>query len=189
MKPGTLYQPSDLISLIKPWSCSACLMQFMPISENNATGSKVDDLFDLNLIYPEIKVSLKSSYLVREPGPRFLLHGTEGSFVKYGADPQEEALNRGQYPNEPDWGKEEEEKWGILNTTTGGIHFRGRIETVAGCYHEFYNLLYDTIVNGKDLAVKPEESLNVIRIIRAAYESCEKTVCYLDKIGHFFPAK
>jgi len=145
------------------------------------TGSKVDDLFDLNLIYQDVKVTLKSSYLVREPGPRFLLHGTEGSFVKYGADPQEEALNRGHYPDEPDWGKEEEEKWGILNTTLNGIHFRGRIETLPGCYHEFYNLLYDTIINGKEPAVKPEESLNVIRIIRASYESCEKRSAILTK--------
>jgi predicted dehydrogenase len=138
------------------------------------TGALVDDLFDLNLIYPDVKVTLRGSYLVREPGPRFTLHGTEGSFVKYGTDPQEEALTSGRYPNEPGWGTEPEEKWGILNTTSGGLHFRGKIETLPGCYHEFYHSLYDTLVNGKELAVKPIESLNGIRIIRAAYESHEK---------------
>lgn len=135
------------------------------------TGSQVDDLFDLNLYYPDIKVTLKSSYLVREPGPRYFLHGTEGSFVKYGADPQEEALTKGHFPDEVDWGKESPEKWGILNTDINGLHYRGPVETLPGCYHEFYNQLYDTIVNGKELTVKPEESLNGIRIIRAAYES------------------
>jgi scyllo-inositol 2-dehydrogenase (NADP+) len=138
------------------------------------TGAKVDDLFDLSLTYPEIKVTLKGSYLVREPGPRFILHGTEGSFVKYSTDPQEEALNAGHFPDEPGWGKEPEEKWGILNTTSGNLHFRGKIETLSGCYPEFYNRLYDTIVKGKELAVKPIESLNGIRIIKAAYESHEK---------------
>lgn len=145
------------------------------------TGSQVDDLFDLNLLYPSIKVTLKSSYLVREPGPRYLLHGTEGSFLKYGADPQEEALTRGHYPDEPDFGKEPPEKWGILNTTLQGLHFRGPVETLQGCYHEFYNQLYDTLVQGGEPAVKPEESLNVIRIIRAAYESAEKRCAILTK--------
>jgi scyllo-inositol 2-dehydrogenase (NADP+) len=145
------------------------------------TGSQVDDLFDLNLYYPNLKVTLKSSYLVREPGPRFMLHGTEGSYVKYGTDPQEEALIRGHYPDEPDWGSEPESNWGILNTTLNGLHFRGAVETIPGCYHEFYNLLYDSIVNGKELAVKPEESLNGIKIIKAAYESDERRSAILTK--------
>ncbi|HEX2394311.1 MAG TPA: Gfo/Idh/MocA family oxidoreductase [Bacteroidales bacterium] len=145
------------------------------------TGSRVDDLFDLNLYYPGLKVTLKSSYLVREPGPRFMLHGTEGSFVKYGVDPQEEALIKGHYPDEPGWGKEPETNWGILNTTLNGIHFRGPVETTPGCYQEFYNLLYETIVNGKELAVKPEESLMGIKIIKSAYESDERRSAILTK--------
>ena len=36
-----------------------------------------------------------------EPEPRFVLHGTEGSFVKYGLDRQEADLNNGQYPALP----------------------------------------------------------------------------------------
>jgi scyllo-inositol 2-dehydrogenase (NADP+) len=138
------------------------------------TGAQVDDLFDLSLMYPGVKVTLKGSYLVREQGPRYMIHGTEGSFVKYGADPQEKALNAGRYPNEPGWGTEPEEKWGILNTTVGGLHYRGRVETLAGCYHQFYNSLYDSLSTGKELAVKPEESLNGIKVILAAYESSKK---------------
>jgi predicted dehydrogenase len=110
-----------------------------------------------------------------------MLHGTEGSFVKYGVDPQEEALNMGHYPDEPGWGIEPEANWGILNTTLSGIHFRGPVETTAGCYQEFYNLLYESIVNGKELAVKPEESLSGIKIIRAAYESDERRSAILTK--------
>jgi scyllo-inositol 2-dehydrogenase (NADP+) len=145
------------------------------------TGSRVDDLFDLSLLYPDIKVTLKSSYLVREPGPRFLLHGTGGSYVKYGVDPQEEALAGGHFPDEPDWGKECREKWGILNTELNGLHYCGPIETLPGCYQTFYDQLFETLVNGKELAVKPEESLNGIRIIKAAYESSEKRCAILTK--------
>jgi predicted dehydrogenase len=145
------------------------------------TGSEVDDLFDLNLYYPGLKVTLKSSYLVREQGPRFMLHGTEGSYVKYGIDPQEEALVAGRYPNEADWGREPEANWGILNTDMNGIHFKGPVETYPGCYQNFYYNLYDSLVNGKEPAVKAEESLNVIKIIKAAYESDDKRCAILTK--------
>jgi predicted dehydrogenase len=145
------------------------------------TGSLVDDLFDLNLYYPGLKVTLRSSYLIREPGPRFMLHGTEGSYVKYGIDPQEEALTRGLFPDEQEWGKEDKSNWGILNTDQHGVHFRGPVETLAGCYQEFYKSLYETLLNGKELAVKPTESLNGIRIIKAAYESSDKRCAILTK--------
>jgi hypothetical protein len=101
--------------------------------------------------------------------------------VKYGIDPQEEALTNGRFPDEPEWGREPESQWGIMNTNLSGIHFRGPIETIPGCYQEFYNLLYDTLVNGKALAVKPEESLKGISIIKAAYESDERRCAILTK--------
>jgi len=141
------------------------------------TGAQVDDLFDLSLYYPDVKVTLKGSYLVREQGPRFLIHGTEGSFVKYGADPQEEALTAGRFPNEAGWGTEPEDKWGILNTTVGGLHYRGKIETLPGCYHQFYNELYETLTTAKDIAVNPRDSLNGIKVILAAYESSRTQCC------------
>ncbi|MBW7462366.1 oxidoreductase, partial [Paenibacillus sepulcri] len=56
-------------------------------------GGIADDYFDIGLGYADgLKVSLRSSLLIREPGPRYVVHGTEGSYVKYGVDPQERAL-------------------------------------------------------------------------------------------------
>ena len=65
---------------------------------NQREAGKADDQFELILHYDSLKVTLKAGLLVRQPGPRFALHGTEGSFVKYGVDPQEEALKRGRSP-------------------------------------------------------------------------------------------
>lgn len=71
------------------------------------TGGMVDDYFVIHLLRPSkaprVKVTLKSSYLMCEPEPRFILHGTEGSFVKYGLDRQEADLNDGQMPGTPYW--------------------------------------------------------------------------------------
>jgi len=134
-------------------------------------GGQVPDAYELILDYDSLKVTLKSGYLVREPGPRYLLHGSEGSFVKYGIDPQEEALKVGGVPGSPGWGMEPESDWGLLNTGLQGLHFRGKIESLPGNYSRFYEGVYQAIVQGGEPPVKPEEAAAVIRIIGAAMES------------------
>lgn len=135
------------------------------------TGGKVDDFYNVVLRYENIHVSLKSSYMVREEGPRFILHGTEGSFLKWGLDPQEADLKAGRYPDELGWGEEPKKFWGKLNTDLNGLHFTGRIETIAGNYLSYYDNIYDAIRNGADLIVKPEQSLDLMRILEGAIES------------------
>jgi predicted dehydrogenase len=135
------------------------------------TNGKVDDFYNVVLRYPDLHASLKASYMVREAGPRYILHGTEGSFLKWGLDPQEADLNAGKYPDEPLWGVEPKKLWGKLNTTNKGLHFTGRIETIPGNYLAYYDSIYDTIREGKELIVKPEQSLDLMRIFEAAIES------------------
>jgi len=135
------------------------------------TNGKVDDFYNIVLRYNEIHATLKSSYMVREEGPRYILHGTEGSFLKWGIDPQEVDLKVGKYPDEPEWGVEPKKLWGKLNTELGGLHFTGRIETIPGNYMDYYDNIYDVIRDNKELIVKPEQSLEVIRIIEGAIES------------------
>ena len=144
-------------------------------------GAKVDDYYNIHLGYKNIKVTLKGGYLVREPGPRYTLHGTLGSFLKHGLDPQEEALKIGEAIDSQDWGKEEEKYWGLLNTDINGVHVRKQIETIPGDYTVFYKNIYNTITKGEDLLVKPMEALNVIKIIEAAkYSSKIGEVVYFE---------
>lgn len=138
------------------------------------TGGVIDDFFEVILHYTDLRVMVKSSYLVREPGPRFTLHGTSGSFVKYGLDPQEADLKNGKIPGSPNWGMEREECWGYVNADKGGLHFSGKIETLPGNYMEYYNNIYDVITLGNDLSVKPEDAINVITVIEAAYRSSKE---------------
>jgi predicted dehydrogenase len=137
-------------------------------------GGQVDDYYDITLHYEELKAVLKSSLLVRELGPRYILHGTEGSFIKYGIDPQEEALKAGHKPTGPDWGKDHQSEWGKLNTPLNGLHVTGTIETLRGSYSKFYDNLYGVIRKGKELAVKPEEAALVIELIELALQSNEE---------------
>lgn len=134
-------------------------------------GGQIDDFFDIRLEYEGFFTILKSSYLVREQGPRFILHGTEGSFVKSGIDPQEQALKDKKIPGTDNWGAEAREMWGKLNTTVDGKHFEGPYETVPGNYLSFYNNVYDAMREGKPLSVKAAEARDVIRLIEVCQES------------------
>jgi scyllo-inositol 2-dehydrogenase (NADP+) len=134
-------------------------------------AGKVDDFFDIRMEYKDFFVILKSSYLVREQGPRFILHGTEGSFTKSGIDPQEQALKDKKVPGTSGWGAEPEALWGKLNTTIEGKHVDGPFETIPGNYLSFYNNVFAALRDGQPLAVKLQEARNVIQLIEACQES------------------
>ena len=120
---------------------------------------------------PEVKITLKASYLMCENEPRFVLHGTEGSYVKYGLDPQEADLTKGMLPDTPHWGEEDESQWGILHTETDGNVVRKPYPTLPGNYAAFYENIYQHIRNGAVLQSDACGVLGVIRLIEAAWES------------------
>ena len=64
----------------------------------------------------------------------------------------------------------------MIDTKLNGLTFSGEIETIAGSYAAFYENVYEVIANGKELAVKPEEAMNTIRIIELAMESSREKV-------------
>jgi predicted dehydrogenase len=136
--------------------------------------SVVDDYFDVRLEYGFLKVLLKSGMLVREMGPRYMMHGTKGSYIKYGEDPQEELLKAGQLTTSADWGKEPESQFGLIHTEIDGKIIRETYPSAQGGFQGFYNNLYKTIREGAPLQEKPEHGFNVIRIIELAFESSEK---------------
>jgi scyllo-inositol 2-dehydrogenase (NADP+) len=134
---------------------------------------KVQDFYDIRLEYKDFRVIVKSSYLVRDAGPRYILHGTEGSFIKYGLDPQEQALKEKKIPGSAGWGTEAKEWWGKLTTTREGLNYNSLIETMPGNYLQFYDNVFGAIREGKPLAVKPEEARDVIKLIEACNESSQ----------------
>ena len=141
--------------------------------------ARTTDYFELWLDYGFTKIILKSGMLVREPGPRYAIHGRLGSFLKSGEDPQEALLRKGLLPMAPDWGRESEDIYGILHTEINGKIIRGKYPSLVGNYGGFYNDLYNTIRRGEPLKVKPEHGYNVIRLIELATESNEKK-CRVD---------
>lgn len=135
------------------------------------TNGKAEDYYDITLFYNGFQVILKSSYLVREPGPRYQLMGEQGTYVKQGIDPQEQALKEGQIPGAPLWGTEPKEEWGKINSTINGIHVVGSVETVPGNYLGYYDSIFQHLRKGAPLAVTAEDGLAVIRVIERAMQS------------------
>ncbi len=144
--------------------------------------SQVDDYFELLLYYPSLRVRLRSSYLVREALPGYILHGTKGSFIKHKTDVQENALQAGRKPNEQGWGEEPDAERGLLHTEADGKMIKEHIPSLKGNYRAFYDGVYEAIRNGAAPPVSAEEGLNVIRIIEAAIESNQqKKVVFFQK--------
>jgi scyllo-inositol 2-dehydrogenase (NADP+) len=79
-------------------------------------------------------------------------------------------LKEGKLPG-INWGLEEKRWWGKLNTTIDGKQVEQQVETLPGNYPAFYENVYEAIREGKPLAVKPEESRDVIRLIEMCEES------------------
>lgn len=133
--------------------------------------AKADDWFDVKLHYPSLTATLKSSTLARIPGATYQIHGTNGSFVKYGLDVQEENLRNEQIPITDDWGSEPKSIWGTLQTEFQHVQFNGKIESERGDYRDYFINLRDAIWGKTEIAVKPEEARNVMRVIELAIRS------------------
>lgn len=131
------------------------------------TGGVVSDYYDIRLQYNGFAAILKCSYLVKEPGPRYIIHGEYGTFQKYGIDPQEELMKAGQLPKGEDWGKEDPEFWGTLFYVEDGEEVEELIESIPGNYSVFYNNVYEAIRKDTELLVKPEETVAVLKILEA----------------------
>jgi predicted dehydrogenase len=134
-------------------------------------NSKVNDFFDVKLYYNAHRVTLKSSYFVREPLPAFIFHGKKGSFIKTRGDVQEADLQAGKMPNSERWGTEPAAEKGLLHTEIDGKIIKEQITSLNGNYMEYYDGIYETIRNNKPVPVTGTEGRNVIKIIEAAIRS------------------
>lgn len=130
-------------------------------------GAAVDDAFDVTLHYPHMRALLSASMLAAERGPSFAVRGTRGSFVKHGLDPQEEALKAGRTPDEPDWDREPPEFHGTLTTAEG----TRTVPTIPSSFTRYYENVRDAILGKAQLAVTPEQALDVMRGLELGLQS------------------
>lgn len=137
----------------------------------NRPGSQVDDYFDLKLFYPAHRVTLKSSYYVREAMPGYQLHGTSGSFIKHKTDVQETDLLASKVPGGDDWGIEPESQRGLLHTEKDGKVIKEYVPSLRGNYGEYYEGIYQALRHNAAMPVSGGDGMKVIQLIEAALKS------------------
>ena len=144
------------------WAAAFCQRQ----------DSKIDDSFDVHMEYSHLRATLRARSIAYAPGPHLLIHGTKGSFVKYGMDPQEEILRSENCPDGPawgaDWGEEPEARWGTLSRVGGET---SKVKTERGDYRGFYANVRDAMEKGSPLDVTPQQALGTMRGILLAHTS------------------
>ncbi len=127
--------------------------------------SLIDDAFDIRLDYGKLKVTLRSSLMVRQEIPRYIINGSKASFIKYGIDVQEDHLKAGKMPNDKGFGIEPSTQEGILYFEENGLPTQKKVHTMAGNWSLLFQNLYEAISNNAALIINPTDVLEQIKII------------------------
>jgi scyllo-inositol 2-dehydrogenase (NADP+) len=149
----------------------------------------VEDAFDITLHYsaPNGKGLLahcRTSYLACINAPRFVLHGTHGSFEKHGLDPQESALVGGAKvptlgsPDSDAWLQEKESAWGKLAVapvlSDPAMLIEHQVKTQVGDYRGFYDNVRDAVLGTAPPALTADDGYRVAKLLEMARESSTK---------------
>jgi predicted dehydrogenase len=133
--------------------------------------SEVDDEVEIILYFPTFRVRLKMSYMVKQPLPSYIVHGTKGSFIKSRADVQETQLQSQLSLLSKRYGIEPVKERGILVTDEKGKTKKKKIETQCGNYLQYYDGIYAAITKNKPAPVTADEGICTMKIIEAAIKS------------------
>ncbi|MEH3121377.1 MAG: oxidoreductase [Sphingomonas phyllosphaerae] len=130
------------------------------------TDAPAPDYFHATLRYPDKRVVLHSSKIVADHRLRFAVHGTAGSWIKHGIDPQEAATFSGRAPGGDDWGLDTED--GLLTDAAGT---QQGIPTLRGDYRRFWSALVAAIHGTGANPVPPRDALAVMEVLDAGERS------------------
>ncbi|MDP3676813.1 MAG: oxidoreductase [Novosphingobium sp.] len=101
---------------------------------------------------------------------RFVVHGTAGSYLKHGIDPQEDQSKAGMLPGDPGWAIDLRD--GILTRygADGDVH-SAPVPNLPGDYLAFYRELHAAIGGCRPNPVPPGQALEVMAVLAAGSES------------------
>ena len=129
-------------------------------------GALTDDWFQVQLDYGTRQVTLRAGMLAAGGVPRFLAQGTAGSWIKQGADRQEDALKAGVRPGSPDWGQDPDPGW--LIDASGR---RQALPPPAGDHRRYYLALVEALDGRAANPVSPAQACALMALLEAAQRS------------------
>jgi len=140
----------------------------------------VDDVFVALTHTSGVRSHLFTSATVGIGGPRFTVLGSAGAFVKFGMDPQEDALLAGATPGGAGWGREAEANWGRL----GAADAVRLVESEPGDYPRFYAGVAAALATGAPPPVTAAEGVAMMDVLEAARHAArERRVVDLRTAG------
>ena len=136
----------------------------------------MNDYFDFDFDYNNLKVSVKSSYFRTKQRPSFEVYGTKGTWIKKEQDRQEADLKKFYLPEgHDDFGIDLPEHYGtIIYYDDSGIYHEEKIPSERGNYAKYYEALYETLINGAPQLVTEEQTIEQMSIIEEAEKKVNK---------------
>ena len=148
-------------------------------SDVRRPGAMTDDDTFIAITHANgVRSHLYVSATTAQLGPRFRVLGSTGGYVKYGLDPQEDALRAGRRPAPGDaWGVEPESMWGRVGAgesplTGGGVP----VQTVPGDYPAYYAAVAAAVRDKTAPPVTAEEAAAALDVLEAARRSAREGI-------------
>ncbi len=137
---------------------------------------RMNDYFDLDFFYGNMKISIKSSYFRIKERPSFVVYGKKGMFVKQTKDRQEEHLKMFYMPDHEDFGIDLPEHYGVLTyIDEQGDYHEEKVISEVGDYSRVYEGIYETLVNGAEKVIKDEETILQMKILEEGIKGIQES--------------
>lgn len=129
--------------------------------------TQVDDYCHFILHYHNgLRVSLRCSLLAAQQAPAYVIHGSQGSFVKYRSNILEEQLSSGMQVDDPRFAREPEESYGHLTLITPDSRLvTTPYPTPVASYIDFYRQLAQAIRGQAAVPVDPRDAVEGLRLL------------------------
>ncbi|MEP8985309.1 oxidoreductase [Enterobacter cloacae] len=168
LAPHLLDQAVNLFGL--PVSMTVDLTQLRP-------GAQTTDYFHAVLSYPQRRIVLHGTMVAAAESARYILHGTRGSYVKFGLDPQEERLKNGERLPQEDWGYDMRD--GVVTKVEGETLVEETLLTIPGNYPAYYAAVRDALNGTGENPVPASQAIQIMELIELGIESAKHraTLC------------
>lgn len=132
-------------------------------------NSQTTDYFHAILYYSDKRIILHGSMVTAAETPRYVIHGTKGSYIKHGLDPQEDRLKAGERPPQADWGYDMRD--GVLTLVQDDMMAEQSLLTIPGNYPAYYAGIRDAINGDGENPVPASEAITVMELLELGQES------------------
>ena len=168
LAPHLLDQAVNLFGL--PVSMTVDLAQLRP-------GAQTTDYFHAILSYPQRRIVLHGTMVAAAESARYIIHGTRGSYVKFGLDPQEGRLKNGERLPQEDWGYDMRD--GVVTKVEGETLVEETLLTSPGNYPAYYAAVRDALNGTGENPVPASQAIQIMELIELGIESAKHraTLC------------